>query len=143
MCFAVFGASEQEAIKLTKRRLKSIEKDGAAEAHAITEKWPLNKPKTILYHCYVDVVCKGVVSEENYEKAMVELSKQYMQTMSPKQISPMYGAPERCLEYINLAKRYGSQRMQIKQKVREPCPKKAGNFITSWKEITKTQTAAV
>lgn len=143
MSFAVFGASQQEAIKLAKRRLKTIEKDGAAEAHSIVEKWPLNKPKTILYHCYVDVVSKGVISKDNYEQAMIELGKKYMQTMAPKQISPMYGAPERCIEYIDLAKRYGSQRMQIKQKVREPCTKKAGSFVTSWKEITKPQTAAV
>lgn len=135
MSFAVFGASPSEANKLAQKRMKGVRELLRSTCAERVKSWKEDRVLTALDQCLLDIVKHGSISQTNYDAAIAELTDHYLEKMSPRQISPIYGAPERCSEFIKLAKRFGAQRMQMKQRVREASTTKHGKFTTKWNEL--------
>lgn len=142
MSFAVFGASKEEAEKLAKKRLSSIEKSGLAACEERVLKWKFDRVKSAVDRCIEDVAKNNSITPENYQAAINTLKAHYIKKMKEKQISPLYGSPQRCSEFIELAKRAGAKRMTVRQKVRQPSTKKPGAYETAWQQYT-SQSGAI
>ncbi|ADZ91067.1 hypothetical protein [Marinomonas mediterranea] len=139
MSFAVFGASVEDAKKLAHKRLSKIEKDGMSTCLEKVGKWNPQKKLTISDRCIESVAKTGEIPQTLWVEAFQELVQVNMKSMKPKQVSPLYGAPERCYEFISLAKRFGALRMTIRQRVRCESSKKPGKFETKWEDFNPTQ----
>jgi hypothetical protein len=134
MSFTVFGASKEEAEKLAKKRLSSIEKSGLAACEERVFKWKFDRVKSAVDRCVEDVAKNNAITPENYQAAIDELKANYIKKMKEKQISPLYGSPQCCSEFIELAKRAGAKRMLVRQRVRQPSAKKPGTYETVWQQ---------
>jgi hypothetical protein len=135
MSFAVFGVSKELAQTQAAKRLKAIEIAGAESAKKTVESWKFDRKLS-----KVDVAIKILSSieeipQEAYQNALTELISFYMGKLAPKQISPLYGDPKRCSEFIDLAKRYGVNKIISKQCTREPDPKRPGYFKSKWNDV--------
>lgn len=135
MSFAVFGVSKELAQTQVIKRLKAIEKAGVESAKKTVESWKFDRKLS-----KVDIAIKilsniGEIPQEAYQNAFVELVIFYMNKLTAKQISPTYGDPKRCSEFIDIAKRYGVNKIIAKQCIRKPDPKKPGQYRSEWCNI--------
>lgn len=135
MSFAVFGVSKELAQTQAAKRLKAIEEAGTESAIKTVESWKFDRKLS-----KVDIAIKllsniGEIPQEAYQNAFIELVVFYMGKLTPKQISPLYGDPKRCREFIDIAKRYGAKQLAPKQCIRVQDPKKAGKFKSQWNDI--------
>ncbi len=135
MSFAVFGVSKELAKTQATKYLKKIEKEGVDSAKEKIAKWKFDRKLS-----KVDVALKilasiGEIPQKAYQNALSELVTLYLHKLTPKQISPVYGDPRRCSEFIDLARRYGAQRLIAKQCIRAEDPKKKGVFKSKWNEV--------
>jgi hypothetical protein len=135
MSFAVFGVSEELAKTHATKRLTAIEKEGVKSAKDIVNSWKMNRKLSKLDIAIKILASIGEIPQEAYQNAFDELVAIYMNKLAPKQISPVYGDPKRCSEFIDLAKRYGAQRLIPKQCTREEDPKKKGVFKSKWNDV--------
>ncbi|KZN12632.1 hypothetical protein [Marinomonas sp. TW1] len=135
MSFAVFGVSKELAERQAKTRLAKIEKAGEKAAQEMVSKWKFDRQLS-----KVDIAVKilaniGEIPEEPYQNALNELVSQYMTTLTPKQISPLYGDPKRCNEFSTIARKFGASQIGYKQCVRQEDPKHAGKFKSTWIDV--------